>query len=376
MTSRTTVEVGTRAPSQKLPTESGRRETALAPVPTQTWQMMGDSIDEGLRFAETLLKSGLMPKALNTKEKVFTVLLKGRELGIPPLVAAAKIYVIGGNAIMDSQLMMGICQRQGVRFQWKTEKDREMEEAVLQIIRPDGEVHLETFTYEYAQGITFSEWTGPDGQKRKIQKKLTEKDNWKNSRIEMLRARVVARGIRWFCSDYLVAYTPDEVPEIESEDVEAVISDLTDEHRRQQLEKLDTLSKRPAPLKTDAEVVGTTKTGDDLPVIDRTREPQEEPPDDDDLGETRGTSTRRQEPQPESPSQPAKLGLYDGLIEAAKRAGLWAGAEYPAEIIVDSEISGATGVREGQFAATSFEEGVARQLGTAYKLRAQRKAGR
>jgi len=56
--------------------------------------------------ARCFLQSGLLPKALQKPEQVVLVMLKGRELGIPPLQALSHINVIGGKPAMSAELML------------------------------------------------------------------------------------------------------------------------------------------------------------------------------------------------------------------------------------------------------------------------------
>lgn len=64
-----------------------------------------------LTMAETLAKSGLMPPALNTKEKVFIALQWGRELGLQPMAAVTNIAVINGKPSLSVDIMHAIIRR-------------------------------------------------------------------------------------------------------------------------------------------------------------------------------------------------------------------------------------------------------------------------
>lgn len=57
-------------------------------------------------IAAIAVKSGLLPSAVNTAEKAAIIALKGRELGLPPMVAFAHINVIQGKATMSAEIML------------------------------------------------------------------------------------------------------------------------------------------------------------------------------------------------------------------------------------------------------------------------------
>lgn len=63
--------------------------------------------------AGMLVKSGFLPPALNTPEKVIAVALKGRELGIGMMEAISSINIIQGKPTLSAQLMLALATRTG-----------------------------------------------------------------------------------------------------------------------------------------------------------------------------------------------------------------------------------------------------------------------
>ncbi|MBV9282954.1 MAG: hypothetical protein JOZ41_23015, partial [Chloroflexi bacterium] len=47
--------------------------------------------------ADVLVRSGFLPHGVNTPEKAISIVMKGRELGIPPMYALSNIAVINGK---------------------------------------------------------------------------------------------------------------------------------------------------------------------------------------------------------------------------------------------------------------------------------------
>src|SRR5579872_3234618 len=60
------------------------------------------------QMASIMLKSGFLPKALRTEEQVITILIKGRELELPPMESLSSIQVIDGKPAVSPQLMLAL----------------------------------------------------------------------------------------------------------------------------------------------------------------------------------------------------------------------------------------------------------------------------
>lgn len=56
--------------------------------------------------AAMLVKSGMIPSSIRTPEAAIAIMLKGRELGIPPMQAFAQISVINGKPAIGAELML------------------------------------------------------------------------------------------------------------------------------------------------------------------------------------------------------------------------------------------------------------------------------
>jgi hypothetical protein len=57
------------------------------------------------------IKSGFLPTSINTPEKAVIIILKGRELGIPPMQAFSSIAVVNGKPTMSAELMLSLIYR-------------------------------------------------------------------------------------------------------------------------------------------------------------------------------------------------------------------------------------------------------------------------
>lgn len=63
------------------------------------------------QMAEVLLKSGFLPATIKTPEAAVAVILKGTELGIPPMYALSNVVIIQGKPTANAELMLALIYR-------------------------------------------------------------------------------------------------------------------------------------------------------------------------------------------------------------------------------------------------------------------------
>lgn len=169
-----------------------------------------------LSIAGTLVKSGLLPSSIKTAEAASAVILKGRELAIPPMQAFSHIHVIQGRPTCSSELMLALLARGGCTWDWT--KDGSTGEAEILFRRKGFKDVPGRFTLDEAKKAG-----------------LLNKDTWKNYPASMLRARAIASGARMIGPDLLagMSYTPEELgAEVgrDEEPLKAVQATVTVEH--------------------------------------------------------------------------------------------------------------------------------------------------
>jgi hypothetical protein len=77
----------------------------LATMPSQNeWALM-------MEMAAALVPTGFLPTAIKTPAQAVAIMLKGRELGIPPMQALANIAIINGKPTIQAELMLAIVYR-------------------------------------------------------------------------------------------------------------------------------------------------------------------------------------------------------------------------------------------------------------------------
>ena len=145
--------------------------------------------------ASIVVKTGFLPRAIDTPEKAIAIALKGRELGIPMMQAFSHIHIIEGKPTISSELMLSQiykhCAGAVINYLENDEK-----RCVIEARRPGHKAATFSYTIEEAR-----------------QAELLNKGNWKKYPAAMLRARTVAITARAMFPDAIMgcSYTPEEL---------------------------------------------------------------------------------------------------------------------------------------------------------------------
>jgi hypothetical protein len=161
-----------------------------------------DIISIGKAFAE----SGLFPD-VKTAAQAIVKIQAGREIGIPPFASMNGIHIIQGKLILGAGLMASTVKGSG-KYDYRV---KEMSDTICSIdFLQDGELTgNSTFTIEDA-------------------KKAGTK-NLDRFPKNMLFARAMSNGVKWFCADVFAGpvYTPEEfdvhIKEDKTEDTTAEV---------------------------------------------------------------------------------------------------------------------------------------------------------
>ena len=148
-------------------------------------------VAEVLVLAETLQKSGMLPRDIDTPQKAFAVIVAGSELGLEPMQSLRSLQVVKGKVVESADSQLGRFKAAGGRCVFTTLTD---DSGVAEFTHPNGsDTHTESFSMEDAKRA------GLGG------------NVWKSYPRAMLRSRVITAGLKsvGFLGGAGV-YTPEE----------------------------------------------------------------------------------------------------------------------------------------------------------------------
>lgn len=151
------------------------------------------SLAELQDVAKAFAASGYFKDATDVA-KAYTKVLAGNELGIPPMQAMTGIHIVEGKPTLSGPLVGALIKRSG-RYDYRVKvlTDTECVLTFMQDGEPVGE-----------SGFTIA-----DAQKAG----LAGKGVWQKYPRNMLLARALTNGARWYCPDVFggAVYTPEEM---------------------------------------------------------------------------------------------------------------------------------------------------------------------
>ncbi|WP_412027879.1 hypothetical protein [Deinococcus yunweiensis] len=161
------------------------RETSALTLAAQAIQLRD--------FGGMLVSSGMLPSSIRTPEAAVTIIVKGMELGLPPMAALNGITVIQGKPTVSPQLMLSLINRSGQLENIEIETGK------------DGA----TVTMKRRGRTPFTAKFGPTEAQAMG---LNTKDNYKKQPAVMYQWRAVAACARVVFPDVIDGmYTPEEL---------------------------------------------------------------------------------------------------------------------------------------------------------------------
>ena len=127
-----------------------------APIIAQeNGMLMGGSLEQQYRLAKYYHQSNLMPKSLNSPEKILVALQICYELGLKPMASIGKIAVINGTPYLWGELPYAIVLKSGLleefKEDWAYDLTGILVEARCEIKRKDISPIVRKFTVEDAK---------------------------------------------------------------------------------------------------------------------------------------------------------------------------------------------------------------------------------
>lgn len=168
-----------------------QRTRATGLVSMDQWQIMREQ-------ASMLVKSGFLPRTIDTPEKAVAVILKGQEIGIPAMHALSNIVVISGKPTCNAELLLALIYRdhgdQALVFEESTP-----EHCTISYARR-GWTERRRHSFTLAEAKQAELTTGSNAH------------SWRKYPAQMLRARCISAVARMAFADSIGGmYTPEEL---------------------------------------------------------------------------------------------------------------------------------------------------------------------
>lgn len=170
----------------------------------------------------------ILPNAYKRQQERLYALLRGRELGLPPIYALDNIQVINGRATLSADCKLAICKKSpeyaGSELTYSDNDIKATFKLSRKMANGTVDTVIETFTLDDAKRAG-----------------LMQKDNWMKHPKRMLRARVIGFACNDLFGDLLAGtYTPDEVEEMDSKPIPAnyEVSDVPKPKPNSDIDKL------------------------------------------------------------------------------------------------------------------------------------------
>ena len=157
-------------------------------------QGMALTFDEMTRAAKAMALSGYFKDAADVSQAMVKV-MAGAEMGLGPFAAMSNIHIIKGKPVLGANMIATLIKNDA-RYDYR-------------IKRLDDEAAIVTF-YEGGREVGESAFTMADAR----QAGLMSNPTWKNYPRNMLFARAISNGARWYAAGIFggaAVYTPDEM---------------------------------------------------------------------------------------------------------------------------------------------------------------------
>lgn len=239
------------------------------------------NLNELWKLCTKLAGSGLVPTALKDKPQDLMILgMHGRDLGLSFTQALYHIHVIEGRPTLSADIMVALCEQQRDICEYFMLVESTPEAVTFETKRRNHPKPT-TFTVTMAQmaQVTFSRWD--KALNRKVEKRLVDKDNWRNFPDRMLIARCKAALARLVYPDVVGGfYTPDELEDLQGAAVDTSFEDLTPpsgEEIAARIEQLRQAKAEPTEDPVDGEVVPDEDAHDPGPTEPEPQVVEEDP---------------------------------------------------------------------------------------------------
>lgn len=170
------------------------------------------TMDDATKAAQAMSKSGFFADTKEASQAIVKI-LAGQELGFGPFASMTGVNIIQNKPVLAANLLAAAVKRTG-KYNYRVTKHSETE--------------CEITFYEGGQEVGKSAFTMTDATKAGV----AGKDNWKKYPRNMLFARAISNGQKWYAPDVFngaTVYTPDELGATVDEEGNAIIDAKAEE---------------------------------------------------------------------------------------------------------------------------------------------------
>lgn len=178
--------------------------------------MQLETLKEPMALGEVFVQSGMFPDA-KTQAQAVVKILAGRELGLSAFQSMSGIYLVNGKLALQANVMSSLIKR-------SKKYDYTVDEHTSEICK----ITFYDTSKNDGELLGTSEFTIKDAARAGI----VNNTNWKNWPKNMLFARALSNGARWYCPDVICGWhSTEEMQDIEPAVVEPMktIIELTSE---------------------------------------------------------------------------------------------------------------------------------------------------
>jgi len=168
-----------------------------------------NSIEDLARVGDVFVRSGFFADTRDAAQAIVKV-MAGQELGFAPIASMTGVYIVKGKVSLSANLIAAAVKRSG-RYTFRVRKHDaqvcEIEFFELDKAGNKESIGISSFTMKEAvEGRVNMDWD-------KNSNAWKEKATWKNFPRNMLYARAMSNGAKWYCPDVFggPVYTPDEL---------------------------------------------------------------------------------------------------------------------------------------------------------------------
>lgn len=182
-------------------------ESRSAPEPAplaRTTTTQDVDLDKIARISRAMIASGYFQDVRSVAQAAVKI-LAGSELGIPPLASMVGIYIVQGRVQLSAQVMAALIKKSG-RYDYRLREHTNQRCAIE--------------FFEHGQSLGLSEYSIEDAKRAGLVRSGQRGPSpWEAHPRNMLFARSMSNGAKWFCPDILAGptFVPGELDQPEEE---------------------------------------------------------------------------------------------------------------------------------------------------------------